>query len=60
MNGANKIDEADSRPLNLCPICLKKFGAYTNITSLQKWTKSLLNSFIKSENECFSKEISQL
>ena len=60
MNGANKLEEADTRPLNLCPPCLKKFGIYMNICDLKAWEKGLMKAYLKLDHETFGKEIEQI
>lgn len=37
MNGSNHIGEADSRPVHLCPVCLRKAGSATGLNPVLRY-----------------------
>ena len=45
MNGSNHLDEADSRPLHLCPVCLRKLQSSVKFDVADRYRK--LEAFYK-------------
>jgi len=41
MNGSNHLEESDSRPLALCPVCLRKLHACIGFDVLDRYRKLL-------------------
>jgi len=39
MNGSNHLDEADSRPLHLCPVCLRKLQSSIQFDVVDQYRK---------------------
>ena len=37
MNGANHIEEADKKPLHVCPVCLRKLQRSINFDVIQRY-----------------------
>ena len=39
MNGSNNLAESDSRPLHLCPVCLRKLQAVLGFDVLDRYRR---------------------
>jgi hypothetical protein len=60
MNGSNLIAEADLKPFNLCPLCLRKLMHYLNadLTADLKHTLETHVTFLQSlKNPFFERDI---
>jgi archaemetzincin len=59
MNGSNLITESDRKPINICPVCLKKLGFYHKL-NVRNFMEKFLNGLQQIENDHFNSDIELL
>ncbi len=55
MNGSNHLQESDSRPLELCVVCLRKLQSNIKFDILERYKK--LSEFVQTKGDNSGKNI---